>query len=434
MHSVPHDAALEYAILSSMLLYDSAALAASVALTPDDFHVYVHSVVFDRMQMVLAKTHQVDPVNLRSYCAGEPQVLEYLDDVMFRGYEHLTGRALDEAISRLKELTTLRRFSKACIQALAWASESGARVSPGECVDRGSAEITKALADRGAATRGADIDELMRPICDDIIALQEGKALAPNRAIPAPLRELESLLNGFKPGQSIVIAARPGSGKTVMGLMCAEAALKVGRRSIVYSFEMSKEELAERMLASRAEVDSKIISRRAFSRDEGQRAFRAMNTFVGQRMRIVDSHRWTIDQVSRDARREHMQDPLGIIVIDYLQLISPRSRNGNREQEISEISRECKLLAKELSIPVIELAQMNRSVETRESREPQLSDLRESGSIEQDADVVLFLTLDPNDPSSSKMFLRKQRGGQLGVFGVKFEGKYARFKSHDGYA
>lgn len=418
-----------------MLLYSESALTVSVSLTAEDFYVRAHAEVYEQMLSVLARTHQVDMINLRASCAGKPLVVEYLDQVLAQGYGYLTGLSLDDAVNTLRELSATRRFTQACEQALAWASDPRSDMTPAEAVDRGSAEIARALANRGERARGASIDELFRPIADDLIALHEGKGVAKRAYIPAPLPELESLLNGLKPGQSIVVAARPGSGKTVLGLMCAEAAIKFGARAVVYSFEMSKEELAERLLANRSSVDSKTINRRCFNRDEIGRAFAGMNSYIGQKLWIVDAHRWNIDHVSRDARREHTRDPVGIIIIDYLQLIEPRTRgkDNNRERDISEISRECKLLAKELGLPVVLLSQMNRKVETRESGEPQLSDLRESGSIEQDADVVLFLTVDQNS-QDSKMYLRKQRGGQLGVFSVKFEGKYARFKSHDGYA
>jgi replicative DNA helicase len=416
-----------------MLLLETNAPIVAAALTPDDFHIPEHAETFERALDVLNKNAQVlDMVSLRAACAGKPGVVRFLDEMMLRGYSHLVGQSLDSAVALLKNLAVLRRVSRACLTVLGMCNDPESTADPERVLDRAGTEFSAALAEREHGVRAENIDKLMEPIVQAAMSMRDGMTLPPRQFIPAPLKTLEGMLDGLKPGQSIVIAGRPGSGKTCLGVQCAESAMDFGARAMIYSFEMSKEELAERLLAGRAQVDSKTINRRAFGMQQFRPMIAAMNGLIGKKMTVVDAARWTIEQVSRHARREHMRDPLGIIVIDYLQLIKSEQHRGkssgySREQEVSEISRECKLLAKELNVPVVLLAQMNREVEKRDNRPPQLSDLRESGSIEQDADVVLFVTVDQNDRTAAKIHLRKQRGGELGEFACRFDGKYARF-------
>jgi replicative DNA helicase len=426
MHRLPANPELEERIISAMLARPEAANTAAASLVPEDFYLDAHVFVFARALELLNESQQLDMVNLRAACAGKPLAIEMLDGVLRRDYSWMNDAALDRAIETLKNIAVLRKVTFACITVLGWVSDPSVDGDPGTWIDKAGAEFSSALAEREHGVRAATIYELMKPIADDCIALEQKKKL-PRKYVPAPLREMEKFLDGLKPGQSIVIAGRPGSGKTVLGVQCAEACMDFGARALVYSFEMSKEELAERVLAGRAKVDSKIINRRAFGPGQAQQTFTAMHALAGKPMTIVDATRWTIEKVVRHARREHLRDPIGLIVIDYLQLVKTEQKYDSRERQISEISYECKMMAKELGLPVVTLAQMNREIE-RSDRAPQLSDLRESGSIEQDADVVLFVTVDQTNRSSAKLYLRKQRGGELGEIEALFEGKYARFR------
>jgi len=426
MPKPPTNVELEERLISALVFSSETAAVCMAALGPSDFSLSLHSRMFETARDVIERNGELDMVSLRAACAGRSDQIQFCDEMLHSGYAYLSGQALDSAVALIKNLAVLRKLINACSKVLEWAHAPAAVASPETIIDLAGTEIGAALASREDAVRADTIENLMEPIVRDAMDIERGNKRAP-RFIPAPLKKLDGLLDGFKAGQSVVIAGRPGSGKTVLGLQCAEAAMDFGEKVIIYSFEMSKEELAERVLAGRSNVDSKVINRRGFNVDQFRRMSASMHELIGKQMLVVDSARWTIEKIARHARRENMRSKLGMIVIDYLQLVKTERQSGSREQDVAEISRECKLLAKELACPVILLAQMNRGVESREGRVPQLSDLRESGAIEQDADVVLFIS-SSDETNDSVIYLKKQRGGPLGQVEVKFKKAYCRFE------
>jgi replicative DNA helicase len=262
--------------------------------------------------------------------------------------------------------------------------------------------------------------------------------------VPTGFNDLDNMTAGLQPTELIILAARPAMGKTSFALSLAQnAAISGGWPVLVFSLEMSSTQLAERLLCSEARVDSSALRRGQLQRQDMTNLTYAANTLSKAPIMIDDTPALSIREVRARARRFRSNKELfgdkkaGLIVVDYLQLMrgSTQNKNGSREQEISEISRGLKSLAKELHCPVLALSQLNRSLEQRQDKRPMLSDLRESGAIEQDADLIVFIYRDEvyNKESEAKgiaeIILGKNRHGSTGTVETRFEGRFTRFEN-----
>jgi replicative DNA helicase len=255
--------------------------------------------------------------------------------------------------------------------------------------------------------------------------------------VPTGFRGLDEKTSGFQPGDLIVIAGRPSMGKTALALNIARnASLETGEPAAVFSLEMSKEQLSLRMLSAEARIDSSRMRGGFLSESDLARINRAAGALYDIPIYIDDSPAISALEIRAKARRMKMDKGVGLVVIDYLQLMRGRASAERRELEISEISRSLKALAKELNIPVVALSQLNRKVEDRTNKRPVLSDLRESGAIEQDADVILFIYRDEvyhkeeDNPNKgiAELILAKQRNGPIGFVKLAFLDTYTRFE------
>lgn len=261
------------------------------------------------------------------------------------------------------------------------------------------------------------------------------------RGIPTGFKDLDGILAGLQRSDLFVLAARPSMGKTALALNLAHnVATKADESVLLFSLEMSKEQLVDRMLAMESGVDAWALRTGNLSDHDFERIGQAMGTLSEAKIYIDDSPGITVSDLRTKARREMHQHPLGLIIVDYLQLMSGGSRfnsDGNRVQEISEISRGLKGIARELNVPLIALSQLSRSVESRHPQIPQLSDLRESGSIEQDADVVAFIYREDYYNKESErqnitdILIKKHRNGPTGGIELFFEKEKQRFRSLD---
>ncbi len=262
--------------------------------------------------------------------------------------------------------------------------------------------------------------------------------------VPSGFSDLDQMTAGLQPSDLIIMAARPSMGKTSLAMSVAQnASIVFGYPSIVFSLEMSAPQLAERMLCSEARIDSALLRRGQLQRNDMTNLTIAADAISKAPMLIDDTPALTIGEVRARCRRWKANreifngKPYGLVVVDYLQLMRGTTvhKNSNREQEISEISRGLKALAKEIQCPVLALSQLNRGVEQRADKRPMLSDLRESGAIEQDADVIMFIYRDVvyNKETEKKdvaeVIIGKQRNGPIGTTELKFEGKYTRFEN-----
>jgi len=261
------------------------------------------------------------------------------------------------------------------------------------------------------------------------------------RGVPTGFKDLDNILAGLQRSDLIILAARPSMGKTALSLNLAHSvATKANQPVLVFSLEMSKEQLVDRMLSMESGVDAWNIRTGNLSDADFEKIGQAMGTLSEAPIYIDDSPGITVSDMRTKARREQHQRQLGLIVVDYLQLMSGGSRfggDGNRVQEISEISRGLKAVARELNVPVIALSQLSRSVESRSPQIPQLADLRESGSIEQDADVVAFIyredyyNPDTDRKNITDIFIKKHRNGPTGNIELYFDKEKQRFKGLD---
>ncbi|MDT4811345.1 Replicative DNA helicase [compost metagenome] len=277
--------------------------------------------------------------------------------------------------------------------------------------------------------------EAMIPVFDDMEVRWRGTQTV---GLKFNLPDLDEVVQGLRPGNLAIIAGRPGTGKTVLGVGLAdEIAVRKGGSALVFSLEMSQAELAKRSLAALSSVSQNLIdSGKALEDDD---ACLRMNAAVAKvadaDVRICDKGALTFSRIAAIARFEHRARPLSVIVIDYLGLIAPEqnSRLQNRNQELGAISRGLKALAKELGIPIVALAQLNRSIETRADAKPKMSDLRDSGEIEQDADVIIMAHRDMNSPQGqngiTELDVVKCRHAKPGFCLLQFQGEYARFVS-----
>ena len=274
------------------------------------------------------------------------------------------------------------------------------------------------------------LSELLPAALDEIEAISSGVA---DEGVKSGFRDLDALTNGFHPGNMIVLAARPAVGKSTLGLDIARhASIHNGDTSVIFSLEMSRSEITMRMLSAEAKVGLNNIRSGSLSDDEWGRLAKRMGEISQAPLFIDDSPNLSLMEIRSKARRLKQRHNLKLIVIDYLQLMTSGKRVESRQQEVSEFSRNLKLLAKELNVPIIAISQLNRSPEQRADKKPMLSDLRESGSIEQDADMVILLHRDDlydnqNRSGEADLIVAKHRNGPTRTITVAAQLHFARF-------
>jgi replicative DNA helicase len=291
------------------------------------------------------------------------------------------------------------------------------------------------ISQRKATSGFLHINAILKGSFKRIEQLYERKELV--TGVPTGFIEFDRRTAGLQPADLIIIAGRPSMGKTAFSLNIAQhVGIQVGRPVAIFSLEMSKEQLVLRMLCAEARIDSSKLRTGFLSREDWPRLTKAAGTLSEARIYIDDTPAQSSLDIRAKARRLRAElDDLALIIIDYLQLMQGRSRSENRQQEISEITRALKALAKELQVPVVALSQLSRAVEQRKPPRPQLSDLRESGAIEQDADVVALIYRDEvyDENSDAKgiaeIIIGKQRNGPTGVVRLAFRGEYTRFEN-----
>jgi replicative DNA helicase len=279
------------------------------------------------------------------------------------------------------------------------------------------------------------LNDVLKSTIDRLDSLHQSQGAI--TGLPTGFTRLDEFTSGLQGGDLIIIAGRPSMGKTTLALNIAEnAALGAGKSAAVFSMEMSVEQLAFRMVASLGRVDQSHLRNGRFGDDDWPRIHGAIQQMAEAPIYIDDTPSMTPTEVRARARRLHRERGLDLIVIDYLQLMRVAGNAENRATEISEISRSLKGLARELRVPVIALSQLNRSVESRTDKKPVMSDLRESGAIEQDADLILFIYRDEvyNHDSPRKgiadINVAKQRNGPTGEFPLTFLGKFTKFENY----
>ena len=427
----PHHLEAERSVLGAMLQSAESVMLAQESLTPEDFYDPAHREIFDAMIHLSSLSRPVDLVTLDEELTRRGSLegvggLDYL--ISLSQFVPTTANA-GAYIRIIDEKSTLRRLIEASqdISRLSYADEE-------ETADI-LAEAEKKIYDITMRKGG----EMLQPIQSVLLSTYERiETLAKNRGqlegVPTGFADLDRILTGMHPGEFILIAARPSMGKTSIGLNIVEnAAIRHGAKCAVFSLEMPAEQLIMRMLCSEANVDMQAVRRGTLTMEDWERLTDAMVPIARSQIYIDATSGITVPEVRSKARRMQMEHGLDLILIDYLSLMTATGRNNSRQEEVSSISRALKGLAQELKVPVLVLQQLSRANTGRSDHRPILSDIRESGAIEQDADVVMFLHREAYyNPETEKkniaeLIIAKQRNGPLGTVELGWQAEYTKF-------
>jgi replicative DNA helicase len=429
----PQDQAAEQSVLGGMMLSKDAIADVVEVLRSADFYRPGHQIVFDCVLDLYGRGEPADAVMV----AAELERRGELRRVGGAPYLHTLIAAVPTAANAgyyaeiVAEKAILRRLVEAGtrIVQLGYAGADGSDVN--EVVDRAQASIYE-VTERRMSEDYVALEELLQPTMDEIdaIASRGGSALG----VPTGFVDLDEVTNGLHPGQMIIIAARPGIGKSTLGLdFCRACSVKHGMTSVIFSLEMSRTEIVMRMLSAEARIRLQDMRGGRMSDDDWTRLARRMSEISEAPFFIDDSPNMTMMEIRAKARRLKQRHDLKLIVVDYMQLMTSGKRVESRQQEVSEFSRQLKLLAKELEVPVVAISQLNRGPEQRTDKRPMLADLRESGSLEQDADMVVLIhrpdAWERDDPRAGEadLILAKHRAGPTATVTVAHQLHYSRF-------
>jgi replicative DNA helicase len=428
-HVPPHNNEAEQSVLGAMLVNPNAIAVVLEALSPDDFYRESHRTIYRAILALYDRGEEVDVVTLSAQLEREGVLVK------------VGGREFVHALAE---------FVPAAANAGYYAD-----IVREQAVLRGLIRVGNEVAELGQ-THPGDVASLLDLCEQKVFAIQQQRRSQEFQSIREVLvRNFERLdmlqreqgvtgvasgfegidqkTGGFQAANLIVLAARPGVGKTSLALNIAQNVAVDGKAPVaVFSLEMSAQELGERMMCSAARVSSHKVRTGTLSGDDYAKLVHAAGELEKAEIYIDDSAGLNMFELRAKARRLASKVPLSLLIVDYLQLMVGDSRSENRQQEVAAISRSMKQLARELNVPVIAVSQLNRAPEARADREPQLADLRESGAIEQDADLVMFIYEDPSDPSAKgviKLKIAKHRNGPTGTVRLGFVRDYTKFRT-----
>ncbi|NNE95931.1 MAG: replicative DNA helicase [Acidimicrobiales bacterium] len=429
----PNDLVAEASVLGAMLLNKMAISDVVEILEAEHFYRPAYGHIYSAITTLYATGEPVDPVTVSSELTaaglldaiGGPSVLFSLQtDVPAVGNAAAYARIVEEK-------ALLRRAIEVSNQIAEMAY--GVPDDVAKMIDEAEALMYE-VGQRRITGTTVEIKDLLSENLDRLEALYEqGDAIT---GMPTGFIDLDKLMAGLQKNALYVVGARPGMGKTAFLLGVAANAAKAGHPVLLFSLEMSSLELSQRILCSEAKVDSTRIKTGNLHEDDWTRIAHATGTLADTPIYIDDHPQTSIMEIRAKARRLRSNiGELGLVAVDYVQLMSGRANSESRQQEVSEISRNLKILARELECPVVALAQLNRKLEERADKRPMLSDLRESGSLEQDADAVFFLYRDEQynsdspDAGMAEVIVAKHRSGPTGTVKLAFLGRFTRFEN-----
>lgn len=429
----PQNISAEQAALGSMLLQEDAILHGVDILRPEDFYKKSHQIIFKCILELFEKSRGVDLVTLTE----ELNRINLLEEI--GGVTYLTNLInsvptaanIEYYIKIIEEKSILRNLinSATKIISMGYEEKEDAKI----LLDKAEHLIFE-VSERNLGQSFVPIKELITDSYEKIEDLYHREEFI--TGVPSGFDEFDEITTGFQPSEFIVIAGRPGMGKTAFCMSIAQyASISKNTPVAIFSLEMSKSQLVQRMLCSEARIDAQNLRKGRLVEKDWAPLSMAAGRLASANIFIDDTAGITCLEIKAKARRLKAQYNLGLVIIDYLQLISGSGRIENRQQEISEISRSLKGLARELNVPVIAVSQLSRAVEQRIERRPRLSDLRESGAIEQDADLVVFIYREEYyKPKTEKkgiaeVIISKQRNGPTGKVELTFVKEYAKFEN-----
>ena len=428
----PHDLEAEQAILGSMLTDHDAVISAIEVLKEEDFYREDNRVIYEAIFNLYNRAEPIDIITVKAELESMGKFdqvggLEYLAELPEK--VPTTANAM-KYIKIVEEKATLRRLIKTANEIIELGYNPTEEVD--DIMEGAEKRIFNIMQDKN--TKGySPIKDVLVESFTKLEELYNQKQHI--TGVPSGFVELDYRTAGFHGSELILIAARPAMGKTAFALNIASyAAVKAKVPVAIFSLEMSKEQLVNRILCSESMVDSNKVRTGKLEEEDWTKLASSIGPLSEAEIYIDDTPGISITEIRAKCRKLKLEKNIGMVVIDYLQLIQGSGkRNGSREQEISEISRSLKILAKELNVPVIALSQLSRAVEQRIDHRPMLSDLRESGAIEQDADIVMFLYRDDyyNQDSEKKdiaeVIIAKHRGGSTGTVELLWLGSYTKF-------
>lgn len=434
----PQNTDAEASLLGAILIDADAIVKIADVVRSEDFYEERHQRIYEAIIRLYEKHSPIDVLTLSDQLKGTG----FLD--MVGGASYLTeltnfvptATHIEQYAEIVSQKSLRRRLIKASQDIVGLGYDEGRSLQ--ELVEEAETKLFE-VSQRHVKQDITSIETILSESFDRLDELHKDKGKI--RGVPTGFKDMDNILAGLQRSDLFILAARPSMGKTAFSLNLAHnVAVKAKEAVLVFSLEMSKEQLVDRMLSMESGVDAWALRTGNLTDDDFEKLGQAMGTLSEAQIYIDDTPSITVSDLRTKARREAHLRPLGLIIVDYLQLMSGGSRfggDGNRVQEISEISRGLKAIARELNVPLIALSQLSRSVESRHPQIPQLADLRESGSIEQDADVVAFIYREEyyNPETDRKnltdIFIKKHRNGPTGAVELYFDREKQRFLGVD---
>lgn len=443
MRVPPHSVEAEQAVLGGLMIEATAWDTIADIVSGNDFYRADHRQIFDAAAAVIGANLPIDLVTL----SEQLERIGKLEDAGGLAYLGTLARDTPSAANIrayaeiVHERSLLRRLMTAGSEITTAAANTEGRTAR-ELVDEAERRVFE-IAEAGAKARGGTVR--VGTILSSVVERIDDLYRNPDkiRGVPTGFSELDRMTGGLQNGDLIIVAGRPSMGKTTLAVNIAEnATIGQGIPSVVFSMEMSAEQVTLRMISSLGRINQSNLRTGRLSDEDWPRIDTAMTQLSQAKFFIDETPGLTPTELRARARRLKREHGLGLIVVDYMQLMSVPGTKENRATEISEISRSMKALARELNVPVIALSQLNRAVEQRNDKKPVMSDLRESGAIEQDADVILLIFREevydqsPANKNIAEIIVAKQRNGPTGDFRLTFQGEFTQFRTYvpDSYA
>ena len=430
---LPHSIEAEQSVVGAMLMDREAIVAASEIICGEDFYQVTYCVIFDTIIELFNEGKPVDLVTLQERLKEKdvpPEVssLEFVRDLITAVPTSANIKYYAEIVAEKATFRKLIKLNEEIANTCYLAKE------PLEAVLEQTEKQVFELVQKRNTGDFVPIQQVVLNTLERIEKASKNKGTV--TGIPTGFIDLDYKLSGLQPSDLILLAARPSMGKTAFVLNLAQyMAFKVNKTVAIFSLEMSKEQLVNRLFALESQVDSQALRTRNLKDSDWEKLIESAGTIGKSNLIIDDTPGISISELRSKCRKYKLEHNLSVIIIDYLQLMSGRvgGRSESRQQEISEISRSLKGVARELNVPVIALSQLSRAVEQRPDHRPMLSDLRESGAIEQDADVVMFLyrdeyyNKDTEHPNEAEVIIAKQRNGPIGTVNLAWLPNYTKF-------
>jgi replicative DNA helicase len=427
----PNDIAAEQSVIGAMLLSKDAIADVVEVVREGDFYRPAHQTIYSAILDLYGKGEPADAVTVAAELTKAGEIARvggatYLHTLVSMVPTAANGGYYGRIV---REQAILRRLVEAGTRIVHMGYTGTGDVD--DMVDRAQAEVYD-VTDRRTSEDYLPLREIMGEALNEIEAISNrgGEMIG----VPTGFIELDKLTNGLHPGQLVIVAARPALGKSTLGLdICRAASIKHGLASVIFSLEMSRNEIVMRLLSAEAQVPLHHMRAGTMGDADWSKLASKMGTVSEAPLFIDDSPNMTLMEIRAKCRRLKQRHDLRLVVVDYLQLMTSGKRVESRQQEVSEFSRSLKLLAKELEVPVIAISQLNRGAEQRTDKRPLLADLRESGSLEQDADVVVLLhredAYERESPRAGEadFIVAKHRNGPTATVTVAFQGHYSRF-------